>query len=202
MPLRLIAVAVLLVAHVPVAAVTEVVTDRDIAHAYNIANGSEATRTLFHAAYRIPAADPTIEQFEVITEFRRFVLAAEDALKSGDWMMGRGGFDAKGRSLKDHLRPLAGQVSIRARVRFHPLNNYTAPPPMDILLGEPTLLAINALRTPHITTGEPGTRDVINGATIETFFNAPTIADGILPVRLVFEGKEIARARVDFSRVD
>ena len=189
-------------ARVPAGAVTEVLTDRDVAQAYAIANGSEATRTLFHAAYRVPTDEPTIEQFEVVTEFRRFVLAAEDALKSGSWMMARGGFDAKGRSLKDHLRPLASQVSIRARVRFHPLNNYTAPPPMDILLGEPTLLAINVLRTPHVTTGEPGTRDVINGATIETFFNAPTIADRVLPVRLIFEGRELARARMDFSRVE
>lgn len=191
-----------LIAHVPAAAVIEVLTDRDIAYAYNLANGSEAARTIFHAAYRIPTGDPTIELFEVVTEFRRFVLAAEHALQSGNWMMARGGFDAKGRSLKDHLRPLSGQVSIRARVRFHPLNSYTTPPAMDILLGEPTLLAINALRTPHVTTGEPGTRDVITGATIETFFNAPTIADRVLPVRLVFDGKELARARVDFSRID
>ena len=199
---RVTVVAVLLGTAASVAGVTEVLSDRDIAHAYNLANGSEATRTLFHAAYRIPADDATIEQFEVVTEFRRFVLAAEEHLKSGNWMMARGGFDAKGRSLKDHLRPLAGQVSIRARLRFHPLNNYTTPPPMDILLGEPTLLAINAIRTPHVTTGEPGTRDVITGATIETFFNAPTIADRVLPVRVVFEGKELARASMDFSRVD
>ena len=202
MRLRVIGVALFLVARVPVAAVTEVLTDRDIAHAYNIANASDATRTIFHAAYRIPTRDLTIEQFEVVTEFRRFVLAAEEAAKSGNWMMARGGMDAKGRSLKDHLGPLAGQVSIRARVRFHPLNSYTTPPPMDLLLGEPTLLALNAVRTPHVTTGEPGTRDVITGATIETYFNAPTIADRVLPVRLVFEGKELARANVDFSRSD
>ena len=191
-----------MLASVTLFGVTEVLTDRDIAHAYNLANGSEATRTQFHAAYRIPVNDATIEQFEVVTELRRFVLAAEEQLKSGNWMMARGGFDAKGKSLKDHLRPFAGQVSIRARLRFHPLNNYTTPPPMDILLGEPTLLAINAVRTPHVTTGEPGTRDVITGATIETFFNAPTIADRVLPVRLMFEGKELARATVDFSRVE
>lgn len=192
----------LLLAYAPLAAVTEVLTDRDIAHALNIANGSEATRTIFHAPYSIPVHDPAIEQFEVVTEFRRFVLAAEEQLNAGNWVMGRGGFDAKGRTLKDVLRPFGGQVSIRARLRFHPLNNYSTPPPMDILVGEPTLLAIDAVRTPHVTTGEPGTRDVINGATIETFYNAPTIADRVLPVRLLFEGKELARASVDFSRVE
>ena len=171
-------------------------TERDIAQALNIANGSDATRALFHAPYHVAVDDPLIEHLEIITEFRRFVLAAEDQLKAGNWMMARGGFDPKGRTLKDLLRPLAGQVSIRARLRFHPQNNYVTLPAFDILLGDPTLLAINAIRTPHITpaTGEPGTRDVINGATIEVFYNAPTIDDRLLPVRLISEGKR-ARPR-------
>jgi hypothetical protein len=124
-------------------------------------------------------------------------------MKTGNWMMARGGFDSKGRTLKDLLRPLEGQVSVRARLRFHPHNNYVTLPAFDILLGDPTLLAINAIRTPHThPTGEPGTRDVIHGATIEVFYNAPTIDDRVLPVRLFFEGREQARINIDFSRVD
>ena len=44
--------------------------------------------------------------------------------------------------------------------------------------------SFNALRTPHITpaTGERGIRDLINGATIEIFYNAPTVDDRVLPV--------------------
>jgi hypothetical protein len=192
-----------LLAQTPLAALTEVLTERDIAYALTIANGSAPTRALFHAPYSVAIDDPTVEHLEVITEFRRFVLAAEKELESGNWMMGRGGYDPKGRTLKDLLRPLDGQVSIRARLRFHPHNNYVTLPAFDVLLGNPTLLAINAIRTPHITpsTGEPGTRDVIYGATIEVFYNAPTIGDRVLPVRLVSEGKEIARISVDFSRV-
>ena len=195
--------AALLVVRVPVAGVTEVVTDRDIAQALNIANGSEASRRLFHAPYRVAIVDPLVERVEVITEFRRFVLNAEEQLKNGNWMMARGGYDTKGRTLKDLLRSRAGQVSIRAQLRFHPHNNYVTLPPFDILLGNPTLLAIDAIRTPHITpAGEPGTRDILYAATIETFYNAPTIADRVLPLRLLFEGKEIARLSVDFSRVE
>jgi len=203
--LRLAAVAALLVlVCAPIAGVAEVMTEREIAQALNIANGSDASRALFHAPYGVAIDDPLVEHLEIITEFRRFVLAAEDQLKAGNWMMARGGFDAKGRTLKDLLRPVGGQVSIRARLRFHPHNNYVTLPAFDILLGEPTLLAINAIRTPHVTpaTGEPGTRDVIDGATIETFYNAPTIADRVLPLRLFSEGKEVARVSVDFSRVE
>jgi hypothetical protein len=196
--------AALLLMPAPVSAVTEVLSDREIAHALSIANGSDATRALFHAHYLIAVDDPLIEHLEIITEFRRFVLAAEDELKSGNWTMARGGYDSKGRTLKDLLAPLVGQVSIRARLRFHPHNSYVTLPAFDILLGAPTLLPINAVRTPHITraNGEPGTRDVIDGATVEVFYNAPTIADRTLPVRLVFEGKELARVSVDFSRVE
>jgi hypothetical protein len=198
------AAALLAFVPAPIAGVTEVMTERDIAQALNIANGSEASRALFHAPYRVAIDDPLIEHLEVITEFRRFVLAAEEQLKSGNWMMARGGYDTKGRTIKDLLRSRTGQVSIRARLRFHPLNNYVALPAFDILLGDPTLLGIEAVRTPHVvpSNGEPGTRDVIYGATIETFYNAPTIADRVLPLRLVFEGKEVARLSVQFSQVE
>jgi hypothetical protein len=198
-----VALAVLVLMDVSLRGVTEVMTDRDISYALAIANGSDATRALFHAPYTLTVTDPTVEHVEVVTEFRRFVLMAEEQLKSGNWMMGRGGFDAKGRSIRDVLRPLAGQVSIRARLRFHPHNSYKTLPPFDLLVGEPTLLAISATRTPHIATitVDGGSIDVIHGATIETFFNAPTIEDRVLPVRMMFEGSEIARVSFDFARV-
>ena len=83
-------------AQAPIAAVTEVMTDSDIAQALNIANGSDATRALFHAPYHVAVDAPLIEHLEIITEFRRFVLAAEDQLKGGNWMMARGGFERRG----------------------------------------------------------------------------------------------------------
>jgi hypothetical protein len=197
-----VAVAIVL-AQSSLAGLSELLTERDVAYAFAIANGSDATRATFHAAYVIAVDEPVIEKLEVVTEFRRLVLASEEQLKAGNWMMARGGFDAKGRTLADVLRPLAGQASLRARLRFHPQNSYITLPPFDILVGEPTLLAINATRTPHVTpaTGEPGTRDVISGATVETFYNATTIDDRVLPVRLMFEGKEITRVLVDFARI-
>lgn len=199
----LLLTAGLVLAWAPVTAVTEVMSDADISYALSIANGSDATRSTFHEPYLVTVADPLIEHLEVITEFRRFVLSAEDQLKVGNWMMARGGFDPKGRTLKDLLRPFAGQVSIRAKLRFHPQNNYVTLPAFDILLGDPTLLPIDAIRTPHVTpaSGEPGTRDVITGATIEMFYNAPTIDDRVLPVRMLSEGRELTRVRVDFSRI-
>lgn len=195
--------AVLVWVTVPVAGLTEVMTETDIARALSVANGSEAIRARFHASYRVPINDPMIHHLELITEFRSFVFAAEDQVKAGNWMMARGGYDTKGRTIKDLLRPRIGQVSVRAQLQFHPHNIYTALPAFDILLGEPTLLALDSSRTPVLMAGtDVGGSSAIIGATIETFYNAPTIADRVLPLRLVFEGKEIARHSVDFSRIE
>ncbi len=202
--LVVIAVAALLLAQPPVAAVTEELTDRDIANALNLANAAEATRTLFHAPYIVPIEEETVERVEVITEFRRFVLAAEEQLELGNWMLGRGGFDQKGLTLKDRLRPFGGQASIRVRLRFHPHNSYVTLPAFDILLGEPTLVAEQAIRTPRIipASGDGKPRNFIAGATIEASFDARSIGDRVLPVRIVSEGRELARVKVDFSRLE
>jgi hypothetical protein len=203
-PVRRAVIAIVLaLASAPVAGVTEVMTERDIAQALNVANGSESSRARFHAAYRLPIDDALVEHLEVVTEFRRFVLAAEEQAKAGNWMMARGGYDTKGRTIKDLLRARNGQVAIRARLRLHPHNSYITLPAFDMLLGEPTLVGIDAVRTPHVTlaSGQPGTRDLIYGATIDTFYDATQIADRVLPLRLVFEGKEVARLSVDFSKI-
>src|SRR4029453_13793342 len=178
--------------------ITEVMTDADITRAFSVANGSESARAAFHAAYVVDVADAVIEHLEVITEFRRFVLAAEDQLKGGNWMVARGGFDPRGRTLNDVVRPFSGQVSIRARLRFHPQNNYVTLPAFDILLGDPTLLPINAVRTPDPppATSKPGAPGGLNRATIGIFYNAPTVDDRVLPVRILSDGKEQTRVSV------
>jgi hypothetical protein len=185
-------------------ALIEALTDADISRALNLANASQAVRSVFHQPYVVTLTDATIEQIEVVTEFRRFVLAAERELESGNWMLGRGGTDQKGRTLKDLLRPSSGHVVIRARLRFHPLNVFVDLPQSDILLGEPTLLAIATVRTPHVAPAstDAKTRPIVLGATIETAFNAPSVKNRILPVRVMSEGREIGRVVVDFSRLD
>ena len=71
----------MLVLEPPIAAVTELPTERDIAYALNIANRVDRNARVFMRPTSCRSGDDTIEQFEVITEFRRFVLAAEEELK-------------------------------------------------------------------------------------------------------------------------
>jgi hypothetical protein len=185
-------------------AITESLTDADISRALSLANGPAATRTAFHKPYIITLDGPTVEQIEVITEFRRFVMAAEEQLEAGNWTMGRGSTDQKGRTLKDVLRKSSGQLFVRARLRFHPLNSFVDLPPFDILLGEPTLLPIATTRVPNVTPASTDrkTRPIFHGATIETAFNAPSVNNRTLPIRIISAGDEVGRAVVDFSRLE
>ena len=200
----LLGAAVLSWAQTRVAAVTEVVTDGDIKRALAIANGPEPARVRFHAPYVISLNDPTLERLEVITEIRRFVLASEEQLRLGHWMVARGGYDQQGRTLKEILEPASARVSLRARVRFHPLNTYIHLPAIDVLLGEPTLLALDVARTPILApaSNDPKSRAVYLGAEIETAFNALSIGDRVLPVRVMSETQELGRVDVDFSRLE
>lgn len=200
----LIVVSGVLLTRPPAMAITEVLMDADISRAFAIARSAEDVRSRFHAPYIMALSGPSLEQIEIITEFRRFVLAAEEQVRLGSWMAARGGYDQQGRTVKESLKASTGQVVIRARVRFHPLNAYIGVPPIDILLGEPSLLALGVSRTPNFSIGPPDNRSrpAIMGAVIEASFNAPSVNDRVLAVRVVSEGQELGRFSVDFSRLE
>src|SRR5438128_9950951 len=112
-------------------AITVALSEIDIARALKIATESEQIRARFHAPYLIPVNDPTVERVEVMTEFRRYVMAAEEQVKLGNWIVAQGGTDLSGRSVKEMVRPWKGRVSIRTRLRFHPQNTYGDIPPIE-----------------------------------------------------------------------
>jgi hypothetical protein len=176
------------------------IIEADIRRAGEIALSSEAARARFHAAYNVPVDDPTIGHIELITEFRRFVMEAERQNALGNWMMARGGYDSKGRTLKDILKESRGQLAIRVEVVLHPLHTYSAIPPFEITLGEPPFLPVSVARTPITRSPEDG--GTLAGAVIEAAFNAPSIGDATVPVRVLLDGKQVVRVRVDLSRID
>jgi hypothetical protein len=185
------------------AAIDVDVTTADITRAVAVANSAANARARFHAPYILAVSDPMIERLEVITEFRRFVLASEEQTRLGRWMVARGGYDLKGRTLKDMLKRWHGQVSVKARLRFHPHHRYSGVPLFDILIDEPSLLAVETDRTPLTTSAmDREMASVMTGAVIETSFNAPSVDDRVLPVRLLLDAKELVRVSVDFSRLE
>jgi hypothetical protein len=48
----------------------------------------DAERARFHSRYEFRVGDPTVERIEVITEFRRVVLAVEERVRFGDHLFG------------------------------------------------------------------------------------------------------------------
>ena len=196
------AVALITIAQSQPLAVNADVTDADIQRAVTIAMGRKDVRVRFHAPYVLPIADPTVERIEVITEFRRFVMASEEQAALGNWMVARGGYDARGRTLKQLVEPWRGQVAIKVVVRFHPQHRYSTVPAIDILPGEPTVLALDVVRTPVMALAADGQPTVMTGAVIETLFGSKSFGERTLPVRVIFEGKEIARVTADFAKLE
>jgi hypothetical protein len=199
----LVSLAALLIFQPRILAIDLDFTDADARRAIGIAIGARAARAQFHEPYLIPVKDATVEHVQVITEFRRFVMVSEEQALRGNWMLARGGFDSKGRTLRDINQQWRGQVSIKTGLRFHPHNTYSTIPAVEILIGEPSFLPLDATRTPIISSPPAGSRfGPMTGAIIEVFFNAASFQDRVLPVRIVFEGKELVRATVDFSRLE
>jgi hypothetical protein len=202
-PLVSMGAAVLLISQPHVRAIDTDLTEADARRAVGIAISTKPARARFHESYRIPVKDATVERVEVITEFRRFVMASEEQALKGNWMLARGGFDSKGRTLRDILQQWRGQVSIRTSLRFHPHNAYSMLPAIDVLIGEPSFLPLEVSRNPIMNTPPDGSLFApMTGASVEAFFNAASFHDRVLPVKIVFEGKELVRVPVDFSKLE
>jgi hypothetical protein len=178
----------------------------DVERALAIARESDRDRAGFHARYLAVVKDSPVEQIEVISEFRRLVLTAEEHLRRGDWL-----FTQSPQSAIEAVRPWQGTASIVAQVRFHPLNAYVTAPSIEIRVdgrdGSPgpealeshstTLYAQGPGRTSKTNTGIP-----ISGEIVEARFEPSALGRETLAVVVLLEGKELARASIDFSRIE
>src|SRR5712692_734963 len=185
-------------------AINSALSESDIARALKIATESEQVRARFHAPYFIPVNDSTVEQVEVITEFRRYVMTAEEQVKLGNWILAQGGTGLSGRGVKDMVRPWKGRASIRARLRFHPQNTYGDIPPIENRVGDPPIAALDVIRTPITApaSGPKPSAQPLLGAVIETVFDAASLGQSSEPIRILINGQEIKRLTVDFSRLE
>ena len=97
-----------------VGAIDDQINDPVIAQAIAVGRQLDPVLTAFHARYTVALADPTFERVEVITEFRRVVMTAEEQLKIDKlWDVTRA---------KLALTPYRGLVSFVLWIKFHPQN--------------------------------------------------------------------------------
>ena len=102
-----------------VGAIAEQISDPDIRQAIAVAHRGDPLLSSVHAPYTLTLGDPTFDRVEVITEYRRVVMTAEEHLKLGElWDVTKA---------KPALAPYRGLVSFVLWIKFPP-QNLTLPP--------------------------------------------------------------------------
>jgi hypothetical protein len=194
-----VAMIAALVSPGPGRAVHQQMTRADTERALVVARGTDAERARFHEPYLVRMKGATAEyiaaeQVEVITEFRRFELVAEEYARRGDVLGPRGVQDAQ-----EALRRWQGRISIVVHLRFQVTNQWIPEvPAVDVAIDDPdAVTALNVRRTGIYNNSGRGSSLV--GAVVEGVFDADAVGHGLRSVRVVWKGKDIGRVTIDFA---
>jgi hypothetical protein len=197
-----LAAALCLVAPAGLRAIVFDVSQDQIYRAIAIGRSTDAERAQFHGRYLVPVEDATIEQVELLTEFRRVVVETERRLRLGDHM-----FSA--RQAADAIKPWRRKLTIVVRVRLHPQNVFVTVPSYEVVVASPAGEEVtlgDVRRMPIWATPEPnqkpGTGTPLIGGIVESDFDAATVGQTTRVVRVALGGKELARATIDFARLE
>ena len=175
----------------------------DIERALAMARARDAERQQFHSRYLFNLTDPAVTQIEVITDFRRLVMIAEDHVLRGDFMFTRGV-----RGGEEALAPTRGTLTLRAQVRFSPLNTFAALPDYALAVGGPSgsLVRVDTSATPQMSTPiknrQGKTLSSLLGETLESNLPASGVGQAQRLVVVTLENKEVARVTIDFGRLE
>jgi hypothetical protein len=178
-------------------------------------------RAAFHRPYRFAVGRPPLDSVDVVSPFRRVVIAAELRARAGDRRFGQ----------REGLAVAAshpGQLSVHAEFTFHPLNTFVLVPQYRMAWltrrggriepattesaprygpkTAPDTLPVPLAATPGAATGiRPGTGQPMLGATVVSYFDARRLVDGQEPaVELVIEEagrEELARLPIDLAKM-
>lgn len=189
----------LLVAVMPLAAVDLDVTAQDIDRALTIARSRESERARFHAPYVQIIQAPVLEKAEIVTEYRRVVLIAEERGRKGDRTFGYSVSQAA-----QVLAPWKRRISMVARLRFHPQNNYVNAPKIEIALDGNAEALLEVLLEPVLSapSGQAGERLPVLGAVAEGVFDAVQVGQGVRQFVVRVDGREVARVTFDLRTLD
>lgn len=175
----------------------------DIERSLAMARARESERQQFHSRYIFNISDPAVTQIEVITEFRRLVIIAEDHVLHGDFMFTRGV-----RAGEQALAQTRGILTLRAQVRFNPLNTFAALPGYSLAVG-----GSSGAVTPLDTHGTPlysnpfknrqgKTVTSLMGESLDAAVAAASIGQTQRPVVVTLDDKEVVRIPIDFGRLE
>jgi hypothetical protein len=200
---KLFVVAVALVTAItPARAINLSITTADIERALTIARDQDRARERFHAAYIVNITDPFVERLEIISEFRRVVLLAEDRIRKGDRA-----FAYSSRLAAIALDPWHDRVAVAVRLRFHPHNAYVDVPDITMTLDGPNAerAFVGILKEPVLAMSDPrnpaGGVPVL-GAVAEAVFEATLIGQTRRHVNVAMDGKVLITRQLDFAAVE
>ncbi|MEP6594169.1 MAG: hypothetical protein ABJC51_10775 [Acidobacteriota bacterium] len=190
----------------PVAAVNVQLSAADTQRALRLAGAADGARAQFHAAYVLPIRDSMIQEIQVLTEFRRTVLAAEEARRRGDWAVAQGARSLGGQGVEETVKPWRGIVTLSATLQLDALHTFVAVPNCELMLGGTPVVASAAQRTiPRSAVASPGrgaTTTSLVGGTIESDFKTEAVAQESRLIVVLCDGREAARQAIDFSRLE
>jgi hypothetical protein len=182
----------------PVMALRIDIPQADVERALTLARSTEAERKEFHARYIQQVNTPFVERAEIISELRRVVLMAEEAIARGDRF-----FAYSITRANDALQVFRRRVSIRAQVRFHPLNNYVSLPPVTMALVGNEAALIGIKRDPvYGFSNKPGEAAPLMGAVIDASFEADALGQARREFVVLLDNKELGRFTFDFAAVE
>lgn len=174
------------------------ISPADVDRALTIARATESERMRFHTPYIQHVNTPFVERAEVISELRRVVLMAEEQIARGDRF-----FAYSTTRANDALQVFRRRVSIRARIRFHPLNNYVSVPPVALSMVGNEAALIGVAREPvYGFPVEAGAAAPLLGAVVEGTFEAEAIGQATREFSVTLNGKELGRFEFDFAKLD
>jgi hypothetical protein len=99
-------------------------------------------------------------------------------------------------------------LTLRAQVRFNPLNVFVVLPDYALAVGSPAgaLQPVDTQVVPQYSapfkTRQGKTQTSLVGATLDATVPSEAIGQVARPVAVTLDGKEVARAAVDFSRLE
>jgi len=161
-----------------------------------------AARQRFHDAYVVRLNDSLLDSLEIVTEFRRVVLATEDRARAGDIGWGA-------RQAADMLQPWRNKVTLILHVTFPPNNAYRSMPRFDIVLygragAAGRIEPLDLLATPRYVSDQPappGT-PILSGLVQATFAARELNPRAAYLGGIIFEGREVRRVEIDFGDVE
>ncbi len=174
----------------------------------------EAVRARFHQPYRLPVARPPVDYVEVVTPFRRVVLAAEEQARLGGRPFGQ-------REALAMLKDGADGLLLLVELTLHPLNTYLGVPPYDLTLlvaATPRTISprridriprygarVDGMPLPYPFPAAPippaGSQPLLGGTLVAQFESSVLNGTGAYDVVISEAGKEIARTRVNLTNL-